>query len=165
MWSQDSWVETCNRLLEDIWVDLIFTGLREDRDVIQILMARLKDSSRTFNFAGDLTLVDQLCLLREVDLLVSVESGMTHLAAWITTPKVILFGPDYLAIDSSPAMRSTSLWLGLLCGPCVSSEAGELANCTDNQCMKQLTPDLVYRACITMQTQRRVEPSEKLRVA
>lgn len=91
MWSEDSWVETCNRLLEDIRVDLIFTGAKEDRDTVQILIARLKDPARIFNLAGDLSLVEHLRLLQEVDLLVSVESGLVHLAAWVTTPKVVLF--------------------------------------------------------------------------
>jgi hypothetical protein len=48
----------------------------------------------------------------------------------------VLFGPL--------AERSANIFLGLGCSPCGSIYNGKRTICRDNQCLKRITPDVVF---------------------
>lgn len=164
-WMDHYWVEVCNQLLQDISVDLIFPGGANERNQVQALIAKLKDPTRVFNVAGSVTLAELLRLICDAKLVVSVESGIIHLAAWVGTPIVALFGPESPSLYGPFTVNAKVLWLGLACSPCVGVGTVRMTHCQENSCMKRLTPEMVYRACISMLTRAKLKFSEKIEVA
>jgi ADP-heptose:LPS heptosyltransferase/glycosyltransferase involved in cell wall biosynthesis len=110
--------------------------------------------SNMLNLCGELSLDELAIVLDEVDLVVGVDSGITHLAGAIKKPCLALFGTidpalrvkDYATVE---ALYETSL----PCQPCNDCGAKMLSSCkamiAENQsgiCMTNLTPDKVARA-------------------
>lgn len=145
-WPEDHWVALCDRLTEDRSIDLVFPGGHEDIDRVQSLIARLRDPSRAFNIAGTATLVELMKQLSESQLMISVESGILHLAAWGKTPVIAIFGPETPRIYVPATAPGKVHWAGLPCSPCFAASASKFSACRDNQCMKRVTPDQVYKS-------------------
>jgi ADP-heptose:LPS heptosyltransferase len=167
MWQEDYWIELCNRLLGDYSVDLIFPGGEDERDRVQALIARLKDPTRVFNVAGTVSLVELLRLLHDAEVVVSVDSGIMHLSAWAGAPLVALFGPETPGLYGPQTSNAITISAGLPCSPCLSFALGKVTRCRDNQCMKKITPDMVYRACISVlrRDKRQSPASVEIRIA
>ncbi|MCM2280027.1 MAG: glycosyltransferase family 9 protein [Oligoflexia bacterium] len=146
-WPEEHWVELCNRLLEDFRVDLIFPGTAEEASRVQSIVARLKDPMRVFNFAGKTYLVELLRLMRDAELVISVDSGIMHLAAWVGTPLVALFGPETPLSSGPRSANARVLWAALPCSPCLSVSGGRGSSCRDNRCMKALSSEQALSAC------------------
>ncbi len=150
MWVEEHWINVCRKLLQDPDIELIFPGVKSELPRIQRIMKKINQPERVFNLAGKSTLLELLQLLRESDLVVSVDSGIMHLAAWAGTPLVGLFGPETPSLYGPRSERGKILWASLPCSPCLSAAADKVTRCKDNQCMKKISPDQVYAACREM---------------
>jgi heptosyltransferase-2 len=95
---------------------------------------------------GALSLTDTLTVLRDVDVLVSHDTGPLHFARLVRTPAVALFGPTnpYHVVGDDPDV--TVLWGGasLACRPCYDGR--EYAKCASNLCLQSVTVDAVFAA-------------------
>jgi heptosyltransferase-2 len=79
--------------------------------------------------------------VRRSALLVSTDSGPRHFAAAFDRPVVALFGPTHIAWTQTYHPSETQLQQQVPCGPC------QLRTCpTDHRCMRDLTPQTVFRA-------------------
>ena len=81
-------------------------------------------------------------LIRRARLLVATDSGPRHLAAALGTATVSLFGSTDPRWAENYQTGSVQLRLGLHCSPCAKREC-PLGH---HRCMKDLSPDLVFRA-------------------
>lgn len=99
--------------------------------------------------AAALDPVGLLGLLRELDVLVTVDSGAAHIAQTIGVPTLVLFGPTSPARWGPSAPPHRALSLGLPCSPC-SNVGG--ARCPiearAHACLRQLDPELVAREAL-----------------
>ncbi len=111
-------------------------------------MEKLIDDERVINFAGKTSLREACILLDGSPCLVTNDSGPAHLAALTDTRVITLFGPEAPTLFSSLAKRATSMFLQLGCSPCGSIYNGKRSICRDNQCLKQITPEMVYTEVI-----------------
>jgi lipopolysaccharide heptosyltransferase II len=111
-------------------------------------LEQLIDHARVTNFAGKTSLAE-LCQLLDSSLcLVTNDSGPAHLAALADIPVITLFGPDTPSLFSPLAKQATSMFLQLGCSPCGSIYNGKRTVCQDNQCLKLITPEMVYQAVV-----------------
>lgn len=147
MWRESHWVELCKHLLEDPEIELVFPGVKSELPRVQSLMKKLNEPSRVFNLAGKSTLLQLLKLLQDSDLVISVDSGIMHLAAWAEVPLVGLFGPETPSLYAPRSAQSKVVWAKLPCSPCLSVAADKITRCKDNQCMQKITPNQVLWAC------------------
>ena len=99
--------------------------------------------------AAALDPVGLLGLLRELDVLVTVDSGAAHIAQSIGVPTLVLFGPTSPARWGPSAPPHRALSLGLPCSPC-SNVGG--ARCPiearAHACLRQLDPEHVAREAL-----------------
>jgi ADP-heptose:LPS heptosyltransferase len=151
MWTDESWVSLCKRLLQNPRVELIFPGTASERPRAERVAKALGNAERIHNIAGQTSLRQLLTVLRRADLVISVDSGIMHLAAWMGVPVVGLFGPEtprlYAPMSSNPATPAQVISAALPCSPCLSVAADKITRCRDNQCMKLISADRVFLAC------------------
>ena len=140
-WAHAGFIEVI-RNLADHGAGIIMTGSAEDaRDAERI--RRQSGVSHVHSIAGRTTVRELAAVLKNVDLLISVDSGPCHMAAALGTPLVVLWGPGRL--------EQTRPWSTLSpvrviyhpppCAPCQSTPLQK--TCTRNLCMEAITPEEV----------------------
>lgn len=83
------------------------------------------------------------CLLKRAALAVTVDTGPMHMAAALETPLIALFGPSPLHLTRPWGKGEIRiLRKDLPCSPC----RGKDIRCYNNRCMKEITPEDVWKA-------------------
>ena len=103
---------------------------------------------------GTLTLPQTLALLDSGTLLVTHDTGPLHLAGITSAAIVALFGPTDPRGRLPQRPGTIALWGGesLPCRPCYDGHT--FAACPRNDCIRQLTPDLVLIEILQMLANR-----------
>lgn len=139
-WPVPHYAQVARALLDD-GVEVVLVGSADDAWV-RPEFAGLAITDRI----GALALTETLALLRNVDLVISHDTGPMHLARLVRTPLLALFGPtiptQVLSMDDSV----TALWGGshLACRPCFDGR--EFAACANNLCLSSIAPHDVVAA-------------------
>ena len=97
--------------------------------------------------AEDLDILELACLLKKASLAVTVDTGPMHIAAALETPLVAIFGPTPVHLTSPWGKgEKRVLQKDLPCSPC----RGKGIRCYNNRCMKEITPEEVFKAAEEM---------------
>jgi len=119
---------------------VVFVVGPAESDLRPSIKARLKGGFRVYE-VYDLSHV--MALVRQARCFVGNDSGVTHLAAFIGTPTVAIFGPSSPK-RWSPVGRATNVLRGAAdCAPCFEMDA---VNCEDPQCLSGVSVDMVIDA-------------------
>jgi len=147
-WPDLHWVELANRLLENPAVDLSFTGIKSEYAGNEQIIEKIRaERGRVTNLAGKTSIHELLSYLKSADLVVSVDSGVMHLAAWSGAPLIGLFGADTPTLYGPLSLHSQSIWQGLPCSPCCTVVTEKHTQCRDNRCMQEISPSRVRLYC------------------
>jgi ADP-heptose:LPS heptosyltransferase len=155
-WPQEHWAALLEALDEQYGQPVFFAvGVRDDA----LIYETLADLSGTdwVNLCGRTTLRQSMALMHQVDLVISLDTSVSHLAAAAETPRlVVLYGPTN-AQQWAPCISSQTVLqqvqLRLPCQPCM------IRNCAYRRCMEEMTPEQVLAAvarCFSQQPLRRV---------
>ncbi|NTV15264.1 MAG: glycosyltransferase family 9 protein [Desulfobulbaceae bacterium] len=106
-------------------------------------IAQTVSPSLVANLAGRTSISELIDLFHFAALLITNDSGPAHWAALTGIPTITLFGPETPDLYAPLNPNGKFLYLGLDCQPCISIYNGKHSYCTDNQCLKQLQPELV----------------------
>lgn len=136
-WSKDHWQKLVNLLKNSC--NMIFTGVRQDKDYINYII----NGNKFINLAGETNLLELAELYRRADLVISLDSGSTHLARATNKPAIIsifcstptwLYAPlgdkKYVSLEHHA------------CEPCHERKCKSKEN--KNICTYKLTPEEVY---------------------
>lgn len=153
-WPEEHFVGLALRLLEEFAdYGIIFIGSKEEKAYVDTLVATIKGevpTARIANLAGLTTLAELLDLFHLIELFITNDSGPAHLAALTRVKTITLFGPETPELYAPLNDNSTCLYLGLDCQPCITIYNGKHSHCRDNQCLKQLTIDRVFKLAATL---------------
>ena len=128
-WSDEKWSELADSVSKNAGPPVIFTGSSGESGMIKKIINGRKN---LFNAAGRLTLLELSALLKEAELIVTVDSGPMHLAAAFSTPIVALFGPTSTAKTGPRSGGTVELVTARCdCAPCFKRECGVKPNCMD----------------------------------
>ncbi|MEW6520385.1 MAG: lipopolysaccharide heptosyltransferase II [Thermodesulfobacteriota bacterium] len=117
---------------------VVFTGGRGDRPVIEAIMARMQQPA--VSLAGETSLKTLAALYRLAPLVISTDTGPMHLAAAVGTPVVAVFGSTAPWRTGPYGARHQVVRLELPCSPCLKRE------CDHRRCMNELAPEQVISA-------------------
>ena len=143
-WPMDRFVELGRKLLENSSITLILTGSPEEKDVCEDLALQI-NPTRTVNFAGKTSFKELITLYSISDLLITNDSGPVHFASTTEIPILALFGPETPKIFGPMSPNAKVISLELACSPCVSVFNQKKSSCDDNQCMKQISVQMVVK--------------------
>jgi len=155
-WPMESYVAVARRLLElelavvlvggpdDGWASEAFRGTGAT-DVL----------GRVTDVIGRLTIVETLALMEDSDVVVTHDTGPLHLAGLTSVGIVSLFGPTDPRGRLPQRAGTMAMWggEGFACRPCYDGRS--YADCKENLCVQQVTPEMVVREVQFLLSQRR----------
>lgn len=145
-WPLKYWQELAQLLIENIDPEyqIIFIGSENEQPIFDELEQNLP--AQVVTLCGKTNLVELITLIQHSRLLITTDSGPSHVASAVNAPVLALFGPsDYRQTGpySHPGNQVEIVSLDLDCSPC--SLTGEIKNCNENRCMLQQTPELLLK--------------------
>lgn len=121
---------------------VLITGDPREREEAERLKEQVQDE-RCVNFAGKVSFAQLPQLYSVSEFMVTNDSGPPHFAAITEMPTYVIFGPETPALYGSLG-RTTPIYAGLACSPCVSASNHRKTACTDNVCLKVITSSQVF---------------------
>ena len=108
-------------------------------------LKRQADNDRCVNFAGKISFAELPALYNVSEFMVTNDSGPGHFAAVTDMPTFVIFGPETPALYGSLG-KTTPIFAGLACSPCVSASNHRKTACKDNVCLQVIKPQQVFDA-------------------
>lgn len=108
-------------------------------------LKRQADNDRCVNFAGKIGFAELPALYSVSEFMVTNDSGPGHFAAVTDMPTFVIFGPETPALYGSLG-KTTPIFAGLACSPCVSASNHRKTACQDNVCLQVIKPQQVFDA-------------------
>ncbi|HQG64970.1 MAG TPA: glycosyltransferase family 9 protein [Smithella sp.] len=142
-WPQEHFTQLIKMILEKSQrVIVLITGDPREREEAQRLK-ELVGNERCVNFAGKVTFAQLPVLYSVSEFMVTNDSGPPHFAAITDMQTFVIFGPETPALYGSLG-KTTPIYAGLACSPCVSASNHRKTACKDNVCLKVIKPDDVF---------------------
>ena len=116
---------------------IVLLGSKKDNDVCEAIHSNVPG---TLNLAGKTSLKEAVALIAGIDLLVTNDSGLMHVASAFDLPVVALYGSTDYRHTPPFSSQSYIMSLDLDCAPCQKREC-PLGH---HNCMEKLIPSLIY---------------------
>jgi heptosyltransferase-2 len=141
-WPVASYVALANELTR-LGIEVVLIGDQGDRRVAAEFAA-----TAAVDLIGKHSLRETLQVLRDVDLIVTHDTGPLHLARLVRTPIVALFGPTppEHVVGRSDDIEALQAGFEVPCRPCYDGR--NYARCFDNVCMKGISVHEVVAAVV-----------------
>ncbi len=132
MWPDHKWEELIHYLGQHGY-EVIFTGSGKDRNAIEKF---LSGNSQQINLAGELTLQETAEYLTSCECVISVDTGIMHLAAALGCQVIALHGPTSPNRWGAVGKKVTAITPDIDYTPCI--QLGFEAKCQANRCMQAI---------------------------
>jgi 3-deoxy-D-manno-octulosonic-acid transferase/heptosyltransferase-1 len=151
-WDPASYAILADRLIEELKAKIIWTWGPGERETVQFIVGRMRHASVV---AGRMSLTRLAELFRRASLFVGSDSGPMHLACFVHTPAVVLYGPTDPVVNA-PYQHSRFVMLrkDVSCNPCRQRD------CSRIDCMAAITPDEVYDAAVALMRDERAQTTD-----
>lgn len=143
-WPPPHYVELIKMILEKCPIALVLiTGDPREREEAEQLKDQVSHH-RCINFAGKVRFAQLPHLYSISEFMVTNDSGPGHFAAVTEMPTFVIFGPETPALYGSLG-KTTPIYAGLACSPCVSAANHRKTACIDNVCLHVIKPAQVLK--------------------
>ena len=142
-WSETYWVQLINYLTSKGYF-VALTGAKVDRNRALHIYNLCNKKNLISVVAGKLSLRDVIFLLKKSSLVVSVDTGIMHLASALNCNLVALHGPTSCRRWGPLNKNSIAIQSPLECSPCLN--LGFEYGCDENRCMKAISVNTVIEA-------------------
>ncbi|MFH1113154.1 MAG: glycosyltransferase family 9 protein [Pseudomonadota bacterium] len=137
MWTVDAWARLADLFMDRLQATVVLSGGPGDLPHIQSIAERARGVPLVA--AGKLGLAEAVALIEAADVYVGVDSGPMHIAAFVGTPVIALFGPtDPLKVGPYGTGHRVIRNSGLDCLAC------RKRSCADRRCLEGITPERVF---------------------
>jgi heptosyltransferase II len=136
-WTPESFARINDRLREELNVDVVLMGSPGDKEVSN----RVSDLAdrKPIDLTGETDLALAAAVLNEVDLLISNDMGLAHLAPAVGTETIVIFGPTNPITTRPFSAKASIITANVECSPCM------LRDCPiDHRCMTRVSADEVF---------------------
>lgn len=145
-WPAERFARLARRLL-DLGLRVVVTGDGHERGLAaRVCLGAVASPDDVVDLSGALDAEALVALLDGAALVVTNDTGPLHLADALGRPTVALFGPNTPARYGPRGPRSSALFAGLPCSPCLDDRAGKTSRCRSAACMSAITVDAVAAA-------------------
>ena len=141
-WGECCWLELGERLYRTYHVRILLSGANADvGDAERMAHLFSQKNIPARSIAGRYSLDDMVEILAKAELVVSVNTGIMHLAAAVRAPLVALHGATSELRWGPLGDNAIVVKSGEACQPCIS--LGFESSCNDPVCMQNITVDMV----------------------
>jgi heptosyltransferase-2 len=138
-WLPERFAELNDRLQRELGANVILLGSADEEKVSNKIMER--SVFKPIRLTGKTDLDDAVSILAEIDLLISNDMGLAHIAPATGTDTIVIFGPTNPETTRPFSPHAEIIRKGVECSPCM------LRDCPiDHRCMTWITTDEVFRA-------------------
>ncbi len=142
-WESNKWAQLADLLIQRAGAAVIFAGAPADVDYIQQITAQMKESPVVA--AGKLNLAEAAALMELSSVYVGVDSGPMHIAAFVGTPVVALFGPtDPAKVGPYGSGHKVIQNSSIDCLAC------RKRTCNERKCLKEITAATVFNETVRL---------------
>src|SRR3989344_1101239 len=117
-WMPERFARLADALVHKYKSNILFTGTKDDLHHINYIIQHMRQRQRAHNLAGRTTLSQLIALVDAVDLAVTIDTSMTHIASARKTPVVVLFGPTMPPFWGPSSKNSRYIWKEDTCVGC-----------------------------------------------
>lgn len=144
-WLDDYWVKVIEYLSNNLNCQIFFSGGNKDFELYNNLLNKCdKLKNKPINICGKYSVIESMALIKNVDLVIGVDSCAVHIAAAVDIPSILLNGPTSLVRWKPRSDKCIVLTKNFECSPCfLEKNAKKLCKHTMAKCMIAITPDMV----------------------
>lgn len=134
-WQTESYAELNDRLQAELNANVVLVGAENELEVAREVYE--KSNVKPIILTGRTNLAEAVAILSEVDLLVSNDMGLAHIAPAVGTKTLVIFGPTN-ELTTRP-IGAEIIRKSIECAPCM------LRDCPiDHRCMTRISADEVF---------------------
>lgn len=141
-WPGENWAIIIEFLLARKY-EIFFTGSGSDRKSIDALLLMYKKNHRLYNVAGKYSIKETAYLIKNSRLVISVNTGIMHLASVIGCNLIALHGPTDPKRWGPLNENSRIIKSNYPEAPCLNLGFEYKCNDRTGECMKRITPEMV----------------------
>ncbi len=142
-WTVEGWAALADLLIERSKASVVFAGSPADVPYIEEITSRM--DRKALVAAGKLNLAEAAALIEKSDVYVGVDSGPMHIAAFVGTPVVALFGPTEPAKVGPYGLGHKIVYLNDL--DCIGCRK---RRCRDRKCLEDLKAETVFEETVQL---------------
>ena len=117
-WYKDRFVQVANKLIKKYNAKIIFTGLEQDKPYIENILRKVKYPHECVNFAGKTSFGELVVAIKSMNLIISIDTSIVHVASALQKPIIALFGPTVPTFWGPRSEKSITLWKNKVCTGC-----------------------------------------------
>ena len=132
-----------DRLQRELGAQVALVGARDEREVAEEVFE--KSAIKPIILTGKTNLAEAVAVLSEIDLLVSNDMGLAHVAPALGTKTLVIFGPTNELTTRPFSENAEIVRRPVECAPCM------LRDCPiDHRCMNGISPAEVFEKAATL---------------
>jgi len=136
-WPAESYAKLNDLLQSELNANVLLVGAKDEAEVAAEVFA--KAEKKPLILTGKTNLAEAVAVLSEIDLLVSNDMGLAHVAPAVGTATIVIFGPTNE--KTTRPVGSEIIRRAVDCAPCM------LRDCPiDHRCMTRISPAEVFEA-------------------
>jgi len=142
-WSAVNFARLADLLNRNFGSSAVLFGAQDELNVSRAVAAAAK--SELTDLTGETDLEKATAILSELDLFISNDMGLAHIAAAVGTPTIVIFGPTNDATTRPLGQHVEIVREPVECSPCM------LRVCPiDHRCMTRITPERLFESAAKM---------------
>lgn len=149
-WPIDRYVDTVTRLAARQAIDVVVFGGPGEENTMQPLTDMTLPTGRVVNAVGNLTLRQSAAVMARCDAVLGGDCGLTHIAAALDLPTLVLVGPTDPRITAPRGRGVEVIQSPHDCLACYEKELRIDPNCPAPACMHMIDVDRVVHQMISV---------------
>ena len=143
-WPTSNYSMLIKKILNDYpSVYVVITGVKSEKPTAQEICTAVQND-RCIDFTGQVTLRQLIDLYNTSKIIITNDSGPVHFAS-LTNIKIFVFlGPETPVRYAPLSTNYETFYSNFACSPCVTAFNSLHTPCTNNLCLKTITPEYVY---------------------
>jgi ADP-heptose:LPS heptosyltransferase len=149
-WGITNFAELSQRLSQEGVGTVLDGGRSEVKNAIRF--EEIVGRDKVLNFVGETSLMETAAIISKLDILISGDTGIMHIAYGVGTPTVSLFGAGIQKKWAPIGKRHLAINKNLSCSPC--TKFGYTPSCPyDVKCLKDITIEEVKESTLRLLSQ------------
>ena len=156
-WDKEKFAELCRQLVAEGY-GVILLGDKTDMDICEYVQRA--SGVKVFNFCGQTNIRQLAAVLENIELLITNDSAIAHLASYLDKPVLAIFGPTDDAQYGPWSLRCAVVKKDIFCRPCKQAQCrfGSMA------CMALVSTEDVLKQARVLLTQKNAQARAMVKV-